>query len=582
MKQRICQLIKAAVILALLQLGSVPAQAADLREVMDSMTLSNNFGKDVELRKYADKPILVLAFLGTECPLAKLYGPRLSGIQEEYANQDVAILGIYSNKQDSLADLTAYVNREEITIPVLKDNGNRLADVMGATRTPEVYVLDSNREVRYHGRIDDQYGVGYARPKTSDTDLTRALDELLAGKDVSVPETEAVGCVIGRVKPVPPSGDVTFNKHIAPILNARCVECHRTGEIGPFTLGSYEDVMGWEETILEVIDDRRMPPWSADSERGHFANDPRLSPEEIDLLKTWVKNGVPEGDPADLPEPPKFVEGWRIPKPDQEAIFEMPEKFQIPAQGVVDYHHVVVDPKWTEDKYIYAAEARPGNRSVVHHILVYVIRPGEKERRDVLAGYAPGSLPIKLNDGLAMKVPAGSKLLFELHYTPNGSPQEDLSYVGVCFLDKSKVTNLVRGGAIINQDILIPAGAKNHQEGARAYTFREDAKLMDMTPHMHLRGKSFRFEATFPDGRKTVLLDVPKYDFNWQLKYELNPALLMPKGTKIECTAVYDNSKGNPFNPDASKPVRWGEQSNEEMMIGFFTTIPVEPDVPAK
>lgn len=545
----------------------------DIGTAVSSFRLTSNYGKEVALDDFRDKSVVVIAFLGTECPLAKLYGPRLNELQQKYADQGVAVIGVVSNQQDSLTEMTGYAHRHKIEYPLLKDLGSKLAEELGATRTPEVVVLDSQRQISYRGRIDDQYGVGVARQEPLRRDLEEAIQELLKGKPVSVPRTQAVGCIIGKEQSVEPTGEVTFNKHIAPILNARCVQCHREGEIGPFKLTDYQEVLGWEQTILEVIDDNRMPPWNANPEVGHFKNDPRLSDAERELLKTWVANGMPEGDAADLPPPPKFVEGWRIPEPDQ--VFGMKDAFSVPAQGIVDYKRFEVDPGWTEDKYIYAAEARPGNIAVVHHIVIYIIPPGERrlDLRQILAGYAPGSLPVLYEEGVAMKIKAGSKLLFEMHYTPNGEAQSDLSYAGVCFTDESKVKRLLQGQIAIEPELLIPAGASEHPVVAE-YKVRKDELLLSMTPHMHLRGKAFRYEAKYPDGRTEMLLDVPNYDFNWQLKYILAEPKLLPKGTTVQCTAVYDNSPDNLANPDPNVMVRWGDQSSEEMMIGFMDTIP--------
>lgn len=567
-----------SILLPALVLQVCPVWAADAgnyESVFRSFELDNNYGKRISLRDFSKKPIVVLAFLGTECPLAKLYGPKLDALHDRFSGQGVVFLGISSNKQDSLTELTAYVHRYEIGFPVLKDLGNHLADALNATRTPEVFVFDSRRELRYRGRIDDQYGVGYSRDDTGSADLSRAIEELLANKPVSVPETKAIGCIIGRVKELEPSGEITYSKDIAPILNSHCVSCHREGEIGPFTLTCYNDVLGWEDTMLEVIADNRMPPWNANPAYGHFANDARLSEEEIAKLRTWVENGMPEGDPDDLPPKPVFTEGWKIPEPD--VVLPMREKaFTVPAQGIVDYQRFVVEPGWEEDKFIYAAEARPQNRSVVHHILVYIIPPGAKRMnlRNVLVGYAPGSLPIHYQDGHAIKVPAGSKLLFELHYTPNGTQQTDLSYAGICFLDEDKVRRTVEGQIAIRHDFLIPPNHPNFEVQAE-YRSRQRELLLAMTPHMHLRGKSFRYEAVYPGGESEILLDVPNYDFNWQLKYILEEPKELPKGTRILCTAVYDNSEKNLVNPDPNRSVGWGDQSWDEMMIGFMDTIPL-------
>ncbi|MFN3192280.1 MAG: redoxin domain-containing protein [Aureliella sp.] len=548
-----------------------PAVAkANHQSLFETVALENNYGKKVSLADFQNAKVVVLAFLGTECPMAKLYGPTLSRLQDEFKGRDVQFLGISSNKQDSLTELTAYVNRYKLSFPMLKDLGNKVADKLGAKRTPEVFVLDSERNVCYQGRIDDQYGVGYAREKAQKTELRDAIVELLDGKPVSKPKTNALGCIIGRVKETKSTGDITYTKDVAAILNSRCVECHREGEIGPFALESYDDVQGWEDMILEVVSENRMPPWNANPAHGVFANDARLSSEEKATLREWVENGMPEGDAKDLPEPPKFADGWKIPKPDE--IFQMADKpFTVPAQGIVDYQRFIVDPKWEEDKYVYAAEARPQNRAVVHHILVYIIPPGSRrvDLEKVLVGYAPGSLPIHYKDGLAIKVEAGSKFLFEMHYTPNGTEQTDLSYAGVCFADEEDVERTVRGFVVATRDWEIGPGDAN-KEVTESRRVRRDQLLISMTPHMHLRGKSFRYEAFYPGkSEPEVLLEVPKYDFNWQLKYILETPKFIPKGTKIVCTAVYDNSADNPVNPNPNRTVTWGDQSFDEMMIGF-------------
>ena len=557
----------------------VVVKVAESADVIPTFRLTSHRGVEWSLNDVPDSHLVVVTFLGTECPLAKLYGPKLVQLQQQYADKGVTFVGINSNTQDSMTEITNWVAKHEISFPMLKDVGNRVADQFQAQRTPEVFVLDQQRQIRYRGRIDDQYLVGLARDQVRRHDLAIALDELLAGQPVSEPQTVALGCHIGRVKNTEPRGDITWSKHIAAIFNNRCVECHRQGEIAPFTLGSYEDVVGWEDTILEVIADNRMPPWYANPTQGTFANDARLTSDEKRLIRQWVHNGMPEGNPQDLPQPPKFVKGWRMPEPDQ-VIQVRDQPFQIPAQGIVDYQYFTVDPGWDEDKFICAAEARPDNVPVVHHIIAYVVQPEKEDKkrrnRRMLVGYAPGALPRVLQPGHAIHVPAGSQLLFEMHYTPNGTPQTDLSYIGLKFMDRKDVTTLVHGGAAIETKFEIPAQAASHVVTAD-HDAPKDVLLLDMTPHMHLRGKSFRYEVLFPDGKREVLLDVPNYDFNWQLTYHLQEPRLIPKGSRLLCTATYDNSKANPANPDPDSPVRWGDQSSEEMMIGFFNYIDVSP-----
>ncbi len=563
---------------AMLSVGGAGGVRAD-SPTIETFTLATHRGVEWSLNDMADSKLVVVAFLGTECPLAKLYGPRLADLHAKFADKGVAFVGVNSNTQDSITEITTYAAKHGIPFPLLKDVGNRVADQFAAERTPEVFVLDQQRTVRYRGRIDDQYLVGLARDKVRRHDLAIAISELLDDKPVSVPQTAALGCHIGRVRKVAPTGDVTYSNQIVRIFNNRCVECHRAGEVAPFTLNTYDDVIGWEDTILEVIADNRMPPWFANPDHGQFANDARLTDDEKTLIRSWVKNGMPEGDASQLPEPPQFVTGWRMPEPDQ-VIHVREEAFDVPADGIVDYQYFAVDPGWTEDKFVCAAEARPDNTPVVHHIIAYVIPPGADPRqghnRRMLVGYAPGAIPHILEAGMAMHVPAGSTLVFEMHYTPNGTVQQDRSYIGLKFMDGKDVTKVLHGGAAINTKFEISPGAADHQVVAD-YHAKHDVMLLDMTPHMHLRGKSFRYEAIFPDGQREILLDVPHYNFNWQLSYILKEPRLIPKGTRLLCTATFDNSKHNVVNPNPDQPVRWGDQSFEEMMIGFFNVVAAEP-----
>jgi peroxiredoxin/mono/diheme cytochrome c family protein len=559
--------------LALVALStSAPAGEALLGRAAPEFQLADPAGKAHCLADLKDARAVVVVFLGTECPLARLYAPRLNQLAADYADKQVRFVGIDSNVQDTPEEVAAYVREHEITFPVLVDPQNKVADQFQAVRTPEVFVLDAERKVRYRGRIDGQLLPGVQKTSNPRSDLAAALDELLAGKPVSQPEVAAVGCYIGRV-PQPKAAEVTYSKQIARIFQKRCVECHRAGEIAPFALTSYDEALGWGETIREVIDQGRMPPWFADPKIGHFQNDARLSDEEKSQIAAWVNAGCPEGDPADLPEPRKFVEGWNIPQPD--LVLKMADKpFQVPAEGVVDYKHFVVDPGFTEDKWMVACEARPGNRAVVHHILVFLQSPGgeiELLRGSLLAAYAPGSPPRLTDPGMAKHIPAGSKIIFQMHYTPNGKPQEDMSTLGLKFCDASEVKQTVESGFVINFAFAIPPGAKDYKITSK-HVFDEDKILLGLTPHMHMRGKSFRYEARYPDGTREELLSVPRWDFNWQIDYLLAEPKLMPKGTELFCEAHYDNSAENPTNPDPTKWVRFGEQTWDEMMIGWFTT----------
>jgi peroxiredoxin len=555
-----------------------------IAETAPKFSLGDYRGKQWASSDFDKSRVLVVAFLGTECPLVNLYAQRLQEMSSELADRGVAFVGINPNQQDSLTELSYFAKKHEITFPLLKDPGNRVADQFGATRTPEVFVYDESRQLRYHGRIDDQYTYGIQRPKVEHEYLREAIDALAANKAITIARTETIGCLIGRVTEPDPTSDVTYTKQISRILQERCVECHRDGEIAPFSLTSYDDASGWAEMIAEVIEQQRMPPWHANPKHGDFANDARLSNEEKELINDWVASGAPEGNPADLRPPRQFAEGWRIGEPD--LIVKMASKpFQVPAEGEVRYQYFTVDPGFTEDKWIKAAECRPGNRAIVHHIIVAAGKPEQAGRRgqidldsDWLSATAPGARPLILADGLAKRIPAGSRLVFQMHYTPNGTAQEDLSSIGLIFADPKTVKREVVTQKAAQPRFQIPPGADNHEVTANM-TFRQDSLMLAMFPHMHLRGKSFRYTATYPDKTEEILLDVPHYDFNWQNSYEFKEPKLMPAGTKLTCVAHYDNSAANLSNPDPTASVRWGDQTWEEMMIGYFDMVLADQDL---
>src|SRR5262245_5668169 len=361
-----------------------------------NFTLPDMHRRPRSLHRFKDKKAFVVIFLGTECPLANLYVPTLAELHKEYAAKGVQFLAINSNPQDRFVSVSAHAQERDVPFPVLKDFDQRVADAFGASRTPEAFVLDAKLVIRYHGRIDDQYGIGYQRERPRQRELKTALDELLAGKPVTTSATEISGCVIGRVKRPRVAGDVTYAKQVSRILQKNCQECHRPGEIGPFSLLTYYDAKGWCDTIREVVQEERMPPWHPDSRFGHFSNDRRLSREESDTLLAWIDEGCPKGDDKDLPPPRAFVPGWKIGTPD--AVYTMKEEFKVPAAGVLPYKTFVVDPGFEEDRWIQAAEARPGNRAVVHHILVYILEDGgeiyDKDgRASTLSGWAPSDMP---------------------------------------------------------------------------------------------------------------------------------------------------------------------------------------------
>ncbi len=365
------------------------------------------------------------------------------------------------------------------------------------------------------------------------------------------------------------AAEISFHRDVLPILQRRCQQCHRQGDIGPMPLLIYRDARPWAKAIREAVVLKRMPPWSADPAYGKFRNDLSLTPEEIRTVASWVDAGAPEGDPATAPPPRRFPEGWRAIEPD--AVFEMPVEFHVPSAGALDYQYFAVPTNFTKDQWIEMAEVRPGDRGVVHHAIVMVRSPvSDVFRRsgEYLAGYAPGMLPQVWKPGQARLIPAGSELIFQLHYTANGKATSDRTRIGLVFA-KSPPGHRIVAMRASNHWLAIPPGDGDHRVEA-ATTIHEDAALAGMRPHMHLRGRAFEFRAVYPTGESQILLRVPRYDFNWQPYYYLETPIPLPRGTRIECTAWYDNSPNNPRNPDPRSEVRWGEQSWDEMMIGWF------------
>jgi hypothetical protein len=382
--------------------------------------------------------------------------------------------------------------------------------------------------------------------------------------------------------------DVTFHRDVLPVLQNRCQGCHRPGEAAPFSLLTYKDARPWAKAIRQAVASRKMPPWFASPAHGKFLNDPSMTAAEIATITSWVDAGAPAGNPADAPKPLRFAEGWNIAPPD--VVFDAPP-FSIPASGEVEYQYLLIPTRFAEDRWIQMAEARPGAREQVHHILVYIREPGSNWMRelkagewyypkrapgvrteeavpvDLLTGYAPGFPPAILPEGLGILVKAGAEIILQMHYTVNGKASEDRTRLGLVFA-KQPPQMRVFTGAASNTKLAIPPGAANHRVDS-TLPVTTDALLIGMAPHMHMRGKSFRYDAVYPDGRRETLLDVPRYDFNWQLQYAPAKPLPLPAGSRIECSAVFDNSANNPFNPDPKATVRWGDQTWEEMMIGF-------------
>jgi peroxiredoxin/mono/diheme cytochrome c family protein len=550
-------------------------------------SLRDHRGQSHRLSDLSANQLVVVVFFSADCPLAKLYAPRLVELAEAYKTKGVAFLGIDANIHDKMADVGRYVQQHDIPFPVVKDVGNTVADRFAAARSPEVFVLDRNRVVRYRGRIDDQYGVGSHRPRSTRDDLAIALEELLAGKAVTQPITEAVGCPLSRPRRPAAEAPVTYCRDIAPLFQRHCQACHRPGQVASFSLTSFSESLAWSSAIREVVEDRRMPPWSANPAHGRFANDNSLKDSEREKVLAWIDGGCSEGDRAELPPPVRWPAEWSIGEPD--LVISMAAPFTVPAQGAIEYQYFAVDPGFREDRWVQAAEILPGNKAVVHHCNVFLQPPGigdpallpdsvGSNESYCFTMMAPGTQPMVLPPGMAKRIPAGWRVVFVIHYTAIGSVQKDQTRLGLKFAEARQVRQEVATRLMCDLNLRIPPGAADHRV-SQTWEVHRDVQLLSLFPHMHLRGKSFRYELIHADGSEEVLLDIPQFDFNWQHRYILAEPKLVRAGSRLRCTAVYDNSAGNPANPDPSATVKAGMQSWEEMFNGYFDVVLVDEDL---
>ena len=536
-------------------------------------------GREGRLAGFAEAKALVIAFTGTGCPLARKYTPSLARLEREYSPRGVRFLFVNPTAADPVGEIRALIAEHGLSGPYVHDSEGVFPRELGAKTTTEMFVLDAARTVVFRGAIDDQHGLGYSREAPRRRFLADALDAVLSGGLPVVAATEAPGCVLevertaAAARPEP----LTYHGRISRIIQASCLECHRPGGVGPFSLLTYDDVVSRAGMISRQVARGAMPPWFAapapEGEPSHWRNDRSLSAEDKSDLLAWLQGDRAPGDPADAPLPRSFPDGWLIGKPD--AVIELPRAVAVKADGVMPYQTLRVETTFTEDRWVQAYEVQPTAREVVHHVIVRVHSKGtrsgrgegESERDGYFAAYVPGNAHAVFPPGFAKRIPAGATVTFQMHYTPNGRATTDRTRLGLVFTQEPP-RHVIEVAGLANPRLRIPPGADNHAETA-SITLPFDATILGFMPHMHLRGKAARYETVLPDGSRRLLLDVPRYDFNWQLPYEFAEPPTLPRGSRLIYTAWYDNSAVNPANPDPSREVRWGPQTHDEMLLGF-------------
>ena len=567
----------------------LPASEHGVGRLMADLSFTDLNGKSGKLSDFKNSKALVIAFTSTSCPLTKKYAPTLARLEKEFSPKGVAFLLVNPTATDSFDSIKTVRQDNGLASRYVHDHDGKFTGALGAQTTTEVFVLDAARTLAFRGAVDDQYGLGYSLAAPRQNYLKDALTAVLAGQAPTVAATEAPGCVLEREKSTRPlANDITYHNRISRLVQNKCLECHRSGGVAPFSMANYADLKSHAGMIRKQVERGAMPPWFAApaqaGERSHWANDRSLAAADKADLLAWLTSEKPLGNPADAPLARTFPTGWQIGQPD--LVLQLPRPVPVKATGVMPYQTLTAETTLTEDKWVRAYEVQPTAREVVHHVIVKVHERGAKshggadgnaadEREGFFAVYVPGNSHATFPDGFAKKLPAGATVSFQIHYTPNGKATSDQLKLGLVFAQEPPRHTLHVTG-LVNAAFNIPPGSASH-EVTTHIRLPFDATLTGFMPHLHVRGKAARYEATLPDGTKKLLLDVPRYDFNWQLHYGFAEPLTLPRGTTLNFTAWYDNSANNPANPDPTKAVRWGPQTYDEMMLGY-----VEYFVPAQ
>ncbi len=556
--------------------------------IADVIHLQDSTGAVHSFTPKSARAARVVVFLSGECPISKSYMPVLKRLQSDWqAEEGVSLHGVWSDATTPPAEIAKFVKEYELNFPVLIDRELVLAKKLQPTHVPEAFVLDRDGKLIYRGRIDDTYvKVGRRRSSATQNDLADVVTAILRSDVVRPSRTTPVGCHFETLPDGTDDAELTFARDVAPVVFTSCVSCHREGEVGPFSLTDYTSVAKRSKQIMEVIDQRIMPPWMPSQVHGEFEGQRSLTEEEKNTIRKWIAAGSPEGDLSELPPLPPATNGWRLGPPD--LVVEMPTEFELGAEGPDVFQCFVIPLDIPEDKYVAAIDFIPGNPKIVHHSILFLDSNGVARKRDAataevgystfggpgfvptgsLGGWSPGKTPRKLSGGMGRYLQKGSDIVMQVHYHRSGKVEKDRSKAAIYFVDKPK--NVAADIWVSAHSHDIPPGESNYQITA-SYTLTQELQMLGAVPHMHLIGRSMKAIARLPDGETRELVNVPNWNFNWQDDYRFTTPFRLPKGTVLEVTAVYDNSENNPSNPSSPpKRVTWGEETTNEMLYCFF------------
>ena len=535
-------------------------------------------GKAHRLSELKSHKGVVIAMTSATCPVSKRYLPSLAKLEKDLAEKGLVLLLVNPFGSETSEEINAQIASHAFTSPYIHDKEKTLTAALQAHTTTEVFLLDATRTLVYRGALDDQYGIDYNLDAPKHRYLDDAIAAFLKGEAPVIAATAAPGCELDLTEvPKLTASPVTYHRDVARILQQNCVTCHRDGGIAPFALDDIEAVKDRAKVIKRVVSEGTMPPWFAALDKGAdsspWANDCSISPRDKADLVAWIDSGDrPLGDASEGPANLTFPAEWSIGTPD--LIIPLSRAYDIKADGFMPYQFDVVETTLTEDQWVSAYEVLPTARDVVHHVIIQVHEKGgdARDREEGAGGYwaayVPGNGSHVYPDGFARKLPAGARVSFQIHYTPSGEAKKDRLRLGLVFA-KSPPQYEVKTLAVSDRDLNIPPGDASHMETAsRSVPF--DIPVTSLMAHMHVRGKAFKYSVTYPDGKQETLLDIPRYDFNWQLRYDLKTPKIIPRGSTLTVTALFDNSAGNKANPDPTKLVKWGSQTVDEMMIGYL------------
>jgi peroxiredoxin len=566
--------------------AEAPALAFSL---LDSGGAPHNLGQNDSRR------VRAFVFLSTECPISNGYLKTLNELHAKFAAKSVDLFGVVADSTVTRSRTSKHFAEFKTTFPILFDASGLLLPALKPTHVPEAFVLNQDGQVVYRGAIDNAWeAIGRRRPKAEKEFLADAITAALGGKAVAVPETKPVGCLIEAAPRGDEKAKVTYARDIAPIVQARCLNCHREGQVAPFALADYEQTAKRAKQIVRVTQDRIMPPWIPSPGHEKFVAERWLTDRELELFKTWAETGRAKGDDADLPPAPKFADGWRLGKPD--LIVKMSEPFTVPADGPDLLQNFVIPIGIAEDKLVAAMEFHPGNKRVAHHAVLFLDDSGTARKLDkatpepgyanfggpgflpsgALGGWSVGNTARPLPNGMGRYLKKGSDLVVQMHYHPTGKPETDQSEIGLYFVKKPVAESLKEPAKLVgsiwmaNYEMDIAAGEKNYKRST-SYTLPKEVIMVGVVPHMHLLGKSMTVTAILPDKTVKTLIDIKNWNYNWQDEYYYERPFKLPAGTRLDVEAVFDNSDSNPSNPSSPpKRVTWGDGTTDEMLFCFF------------